>query len=101
MKREGVLGVFDGRQLTAARALAELTVIELAKAAGVTARTINRLELAGATPIAAKKRHGHVSAEVWNKITAALNERGVELVPEGPRHGAGVRWMARREDRRR
>ena len=26
---------FDGRQLTAARALAELTVIELAKAAGV------------------------------------------------------------------
>ena len=69
--------VFDGRQLSAARALAELTVIELAKAAGVTTRTINRLEIGGVTQIAPKKRHGHVSHYVWNKVVDALARHGV------------------------
>jgi transcriptional regulator with XRE-family HTH domain len=73
---------FDGRQLTAARALAELTVAELAKAAGVTARTINRLEIGGVVHVAPKKRHGHVSQVVLGKITGALALRGVELLPE-------------------
>ena len=69
--------VFDGRQLTAARALAELTVIELAQAAGVTTRTINRLEIGGVTQTAPKKRHGHVSHYVWNKVVDALARHGV------------------------
>jgi hypothetical protein len=86
------MSVFDGRQLTAARALACLTVIELARAAGVAARTIHRLEIGGALPIADKVRHGHVSRDVWDKIVGALALHGVELVPESVDRGAGVRW---------
>jgi hypothetical protein len=74
-----------------ARALAELTVAELAQAAGVTARTINRLEVGGVAHVAPKKRHGHVSQEVLGKIVCALARHGVELMPEGEKHGAGVR----------
>jgi DNA-binding XRE family transcriptional regulator len=92
--------VFDGRQLTAARALAELTVVELAEAAGVTTRTINRLEIGGVTQIAPRKRHGHVSYYVWNKILEALARHGVELVPESEDHGSGARWIEPRSHRR-
>ena len=60
--------VFDGRQLTVARALADLTVLGLADAAGVTGRTIHRLEIGGAVHVAAKKRHGHVSRAIWDRI---------------------------------
>jgi hypothetical protein len=91
---------FDGRQLTAARALAELTVAELAKAAGVTSRTINRLEVGGVIQVAPKKRHGHVSRDVWNKILEALARHGVELVPENGDHGAGACWVQPRAERR-
>jgi hypothetical protein len=90
---------FDGRQLTAARALAELTVAELAKAAGVTSRTINRLEVGGVIQVAPKKRHGHVSQNVWDKITNALAQHGVELAPESETHGAGARWSQPRAGR--
>ena len=85
--------VFDGRQLTAARALAELSMLELAEVANVTGRTIHRLEIGGAVHVAAKKRHGHVSRCVWNRILEALARRGVELVPEGEDHGSGARWI--------
>jgi hypothetical protein len=50
--------------------------------------------------ISPKRRHGHVSRAVFDKITGALALRGVELVEEGDGHGAGVRWTlprARRE----
>jgi DNA-binding XRE family transcriptional regulator len=90
---------FDGKQLTAARALANLTVIGLARAADVTPRTIHRIETGGVFHVAPKKRHGHVSEEVWGKITAALAERGVELVPESEEHGSGVRWIQSRDER--
>ena len=93
------MDVFDGRQLTAARALAELTVIDLAEAASVTAKTINRLEVGGVVHVAPKKRHGHVSQDVWGKIIDALARHGVELLPEESGHGAGVRWMQQRGDR--
>jgi len=83
---------FDGRQLTAARALADLTIIELAEAAGVTKRTVQRLEIGGEQHIAKKLRHGHVSGDVWAKIVAALKRQGVELLSETDEHGAGVRW---------
>src|SRR5262245_52570441 len=84
---------FEGRLLTAARGLAELTLLDLAKAAGVTPRTVHRLEIGGTAQIAAKKRHGHVSRSTWNKIIAALALHGVELLNEGDSHGAGVRWI--------
>jgi transcriptional regulator with XRE-family HTH domain len=89
----------DGRQLTAARALAELTVAELAESAGVTPRTLHRLEIGGVVPVAQKRRHGHVSQAVLDKITGALAVRGVELVPQTESLGSGVRWIAPRERR--
>jgi hypothetical protein len=45
------------------------------------------------------QRHGHVSQDVFDKIVAALAQRGVELVPEGERHGAGARWAQPRTKR--
>lgn len=90
---------FDGRQLTAARALAELTVADLADAAGVTPRTIHRLEIGGVIQVADKRRHGHVSREVWDKIVGALARHGVELLSESKGRGAGVRWSTGRSVR--
>jgi hypothetical protein len=76
-----------------------MTVAELAAAAGVTPRTLHRLEIGGAIPVAAKRRHGHVSRAVLNKIMGALALRGVELVPQTESFGSGVRWTAPRERR--
>lgn len=53
-----------------------LTVADLAEAAGVTPRTIRRLEIGGVIPIAPKKRHGHVNRDAWDRIVDAL-ERGM------------------------
>ena len=41
------MSTFDGRQLTAAGALADLTIAELVEAAGVAKRTVHRLEIGG------------------------------------------------------
>jgi hypothetical protein len=60
---------------------------------------LHRLEIGGAVPIAAKRRHGHVSQVVLDKITGALAMRGVELVPQTESFGSGVRWTAPRERR--
>jgi helix-turn-helix protein len=94
------MGTFDGRQLTAARALAELTVTQLASAAGVTRRTVHRLEIGGTVHVADKLRHGQVSRDVWNKIVEALAGHGIVLVPENGDRGAGVRWTCPRSERR-
>jgi len=71
-----------------------MTVAELAKAAGVTPRTLHRLEIGGAIAVAPKLRHGHVSRTVLDRIVAALKQRGVELV-----HGAGARLARPRAER--
>lgn len=91
--------LWDGRLITAARALAGLTIEELAAAAGVTKRTISRLEVGGVLHVSEKKRHGHVSQEVWSKITEALARYDVVLLDEGGNHGSGVRWMRARANR--
>ncbi|WP_366935740.1 helix-turn-helix transcriptional regulator [Hyphomicrobium sp.] len=49
---------WHGRQITAARALAGLTITELATAAGVTERTIGRIESAGTITISERLTHG-------------------------------------------
>jgi hypothetical protein len=97
---EADMRVFDGRQIAAARALANVGVKELAEAAGVTPRTIGRLEVDDAIAVAPKRRHGHVTKSTFDKIMSALAERGVELLPEREGHGAGVRWMQPRVQRR-
>jgi len=89
----------DGKQLTAARALASLGIRELAAAAGITPRTLHRLENGGVVHVSEKKRHGHVRRAVWERIMAALAIAGVELLAEGGSFGAGVRWTEPRERR--
>jgi hypothetical protein len=93
------MDAFDGRQITAARALAGLTIVELADSAGVTPRTVHRLETSGTLSIAERKRHGFVSREVWERIVDVLARNGVELTPETMRAGSGVRWVHRRAQR--
>jgi hypothetical protein len=90
---------FDGRQLASARALANISTKELAAAAGVTARTVGRLEVDGTIVISPRLRHGHVTRATFDKIVDALARLGVELVPEGEDHGAGVRWTLPRDRR--
>jgi hypothetical protein len=51
---------------------------------------VQRLEIGGEQHIAKKRRHGHVSGEVWAKLVAALQRDGVQLLPENEWHGAGV-----------
>jgi hypothetical protein len=99
VNRRFMPSLMDGRQLSAARALAELTVDELAGAASVTKGTVNRLETGGELHVAEKRRHGHVSREIWDRIVAALKRHGVELLPETEEHGAGVRWTLPRARR--
>jgi len=92
--------ILDGRLIAAGRALANVSVIELAKVAAVTPRTISRLEVDAAVLISPKRRHGHIAKLTLDRVIGALRQRGVELLPEGDGHGAGVRWMLPRDRRR-
>ena len=90
---------WDGRQLTAARALSGLTVRELADRARTTKRVISDLETGGLVKVSPERRHGHVSADLWGRIVGALEEAGVELTTERGGHGAGARWIQPRRAR--
>jgi transcriptional regulator with XRE-family HTH domain len=94
-----VMPTFDGRQLSAARTLAGMTVAELAGLADVTPRTVHRIEIGGPFTVSPSRRHGYVSADVWDRIVAALREAGVELLPEDGTHGSGARWAQPRSER--
>ncbi len=89
----------EGRLIAAGRTLAGLSVIEMARAAGVTPRTIGRIERTSVNGIAPKLRHGHVAEATLKRITDALARHGVELLPEGEGRGAGIRWSEPRETR--
>ena len=78
-----------GRQITAARALAGLTIVELANEAGVTERTIRRIEYEPKTDEPKSTRgkvvalyglaHNAITRKVWDKVIEALARHGVEL----------------------
>jgi transcriptional regulator with XRE-family HTH domain len=99
MQDPRTLSVHDGRQLTAARALAGLTLRELAAAAQTTTRTINRLECGGPVLVSAKKRHGHVERDLWDRILMVLERHGVEFLADDGDRGGGVRWKQSRLER--
>ena len=90
--------VFHGRQIAAARALANVSTRDLAAAAGVTARTVGRLEEDGTLVISPRLRHGHVTRATFDKLKDALARLGVELLAEDEHHGAGVRWIRPRTE---
>lgn len=69
-------------QIKAARALLGLGQVELSKLAGVGLRTVKRIELA-------EEISG--SAQTLWKIQTALEEAGVEFIPEDDTKGPGVR----------
>ncbi len=87
------MDTFEGRQIAAARALAQLNLLELAREAGVTPRTVHRLETGGVLRVSERRRHGFVSRETWDRLTGALARHGVELLPESNRNGGGARWI--------
>ena len=91
---------WDGRLVSAARALARLTIKELAAAAGVTRRTVDEIEADAVVLVSPRRRHGYTSSAVWNRIVEALAGAGVELLPERNGCGAGVRWIEPRSARR-
>jgi transcriptional regulator with XRE-family HTH domain len=71
------------REIRAGRALLGWSQLELAKAASVGVATVRRLETAG-TEI-----RGSVET-IW-KIQRALEEAGIEFIPEEAGRGPGVR----------
>ena len=82
----------EGRQRTAARALAGLGVQDLAASGEIAPRYSRRLETGGVIHILEMERHDHVQRAVWGSDHgAALAEAGVELLAEGGSFGA-VCW---------
>ncbi len=79
---------WHGRQIAAARALAGLSVKDLAGAAGITPHAVRKLE---ASP--AIDPHASGAAPVWGKVMDALAAHGVELSGSGSFVGLGVRWV--------
>jgi transcriptional regulator with XRE-family HTH domain len=71
----------SGAQMRAARALVGMTQDELAKAAGLSAQTIKRMESLGT---------GKSSADNVGAVQKALEAAGVQFIPENG-GGAGVR----------
>lgn len=87
------MGTWHGRQVAAARALAGLTITELASEAGVTERTIRRIEAAETITLAERLTQGAFSLSTWEKVVSALLDHGVELMPPSGARGGGARWM--------
>ena len=94
---EGQGEIFHGRQIAAARALANMSIEDLKKAAGVTKRTVHRIETSGEVRVSVGRRHGYVSKDIWDRLIRALRDAGVELISEGDAHGAGARWTRRHD----
>ena len=70
-------------QIKAARALLGLTVVELAKKAGIGFTTMVRLESADGIPA------GNV--RTLTSVKSAIEDSGIEFIGT-PEQGAGVRW---------
>jgi hypothetical protein len=70
-------------QIKAARALLGLTVVELAKSAGIGFTTLIRMESADGVP------SGNVKTLI--AVKSCLEKAGVEFIGT-PESGAGVRW---------
>jgi len=84
---------FEGRQLTAARALAELSITELANEANVTRRTLHRLETEGRIEVSTRKKKGFVTERTVQRIFCTLHKHGVTLIAADRDGGRGVRWL--------
>jgi transcriptional regulator with XRE-family HTH domain len=75
----------DSKLMRAARALAGWEQYELAEAAGISIATVRKIEQGaiGTRP------------QTEAKIIGAFERAGVQLIPDGPEGGAGVRWKER------
>jgi hypothetical protein len=93
------MSTFDGRQITAARALAELTVAELAEAAGVAVSLCIASKSGASCTLPTNAATGMSGVRCGIRSSPRLNRHGVELLPETAEHGAGVRWRVPRAQR--
>lgn len=91
MNESDELERWPGRLITAGRGLAGLTVRGLADEAGVTTRTVVRVEAMDIVLVSPVHRHGAVSRDTWAKLVVALGHHGVQLTPGSASHGPGVR----------
>jgi transcriptional regulator with XRE-family HTH domain len=78
--------MIDAAQIRAARALLDISQVQLSKLASVSATTIKRLE-------AASEVRG--AAETLWKLQTALEKAGVEFTPADEHKGPGVRLKER------
>jgi hypothetical protein len=60
--------IFDGRQITAARALADITTVVLARKSGVASRTV---EVGGELQVSEKKTDGDVIGRCGRNLSGA------------------------------
>jgi hypothetical protein len=84
------MSLFDGRQIAATRALANVGAKDLAESAGVTPRTIGRLEVDDAIAVAPKRRHGHVSKLTFDNRIASRARRARRRCPLDPAAGSAA-----------
>lgn len=85
--------IWDGRLIAAARALAGMTVRDLAAKARTGRSVISDLEQQETVLVSPTRRHGFVSRDLWGRIIDALQASGVEIFQDGDGVGAGVRWV--------
>lgn len=69
-----------GKQLKAARALVGWSVRDLEEETGVTIKTISRIE-----------NGNDFRSSTFDKLIKALEQSGIEFIPETPTSGPGVR----------
>jgi hypothetical protein len=53
---------------------------------------IAKIEAGGTVHVSEKRRHGHVSLDLWQRIVRALENEGVELLEQTNGQGGGGRW---------
>src|SRR5262249_50437230 len=82
--------IHNGNQLTAARTLADLGIRESRRRSPYRAPILHRLENTSMIQVSEKKHHGHAQRAVRERIPAALQAAGIELLAEGGSFGARV-----------
>jgi transcriptional regulator with XRE-family HTH domain len=85
-----------GRQIRAARALAEMTIADLSEATGISAATVQAIETTpDDAPADKHKIRAAARAASVEKITAKLTAAGVSFLPDDGKAGPGLRYRGK------
>jgi hypothetical protein len=91
LKFEGT--VWDGRVIAAGRALCSLSSKELARLAGVSSKTVVKIEADPEVFVSPRQRHGCVSEATWVKLVGVLADHGIEVLSGKDGRGFGARQI--------